>query len=102
MDALISSVCSILFKIILSIHALVCLKYKFVIPRGLQWLKLVFDPQTKERADHKPRVLIRDGIGTHETLEILEFCFKNNIILCRIPSYTPHKLRACDKIIEHI
>ena len=63
---------------------------------SLQWLKLVFDPQTKERANQKPRVLICDGFGTHETLEILEFCFENNITLCRLPSHTSHKLQPCD------
>src|SRR5439155_22874582 len=42
------------------------------------------------------RVLLCDGFGTHETLEILEFCFENNIILCRIPSHTSHKLQPCD------
>ncbi|KAI9148700.1 hypothetical protein HJFPF1_10741 [Paramyrothecium foliicola] len=50
---------------------------------SLQWLKLVFDPQTRETANQKTRVLICDGFGTHETLEILEFCFENKIILCR-------------------
>jgi hypothetical protein len=63
---------------------------------SLQWLKLVFDPQTKERANHKPRVLINDGFGTHETVEILQFCFDNNIVLCRLPSHTSHKLQPCD------
>jgi hypothetical protein len=41
-------------------------------------------------------VLICDGFGTHETLEALEFCFENNIILCRLPSHTSHKLQPCD------
>jgi hypothetical protein len=41
-------------------------------------------------------VLICDGFGSHETLEILEFCLTNNIILCRLPSYTSHKLQPCD------
>jgi hypothetical protein len=54
----------------------------------LQWLKRIFDPETKERAGQKPRVLISDGFATHETLEIMEFCFENNIILCRILSHT--------------
>ena len=27
---------------------------------------------------------------------MLEFCFKNNIILCRLPSHTTHKLQPCD------
>ena len=63
---------------------------------SLEWLKRVFDPQTKERANHKPRVLICDGFGTHETLEILEFVIANNIVLCRLPSHTSHKLQPCD------
>lgn len=56
----------------------------------------MFDPQTKERANQKPRVLICDGFGTHETLEVLQFCFENNITLCRLPSHTSHKLQPCD------
>jgi hypothetical protein len=63
---------------------------------SFEWLKRVFDPQTKEQANGKPRVLICDGFGTHETLEILEFCFESNIILCRLPSHTSHKLQPCD------
>jgi hypothetical protein len=27
---------------------------------------------------------------------LLEFCFENNIILCRLPSHTSHKLQPCD------
>jgi hypothetical protein len=63
---------------------------------SLEWLKRIFDPETKERANKKPRVLVCDGFGTHETLEILEFCFENNILLCRLPSHTSHKLQPCD------
>jgi hypothetical protein len=63
---------------------------------SLEWLKRVFDPQTKARAHQKPRILICDGFGTHETLEILVYCFENNIILCRLPSHTSHKLQPCD------
>lgn len=62
----------------------------------LEWMKRVFDPQTKARANGKPRVLICDGFGTHETLEVLEFCLENNIILCRLPSHTSHKTQPCD------
>ena len=57
-----------------------------------EWLTRVFDPQTKERANQKPRILICDGFGIYETLEILESCFNNNIILCRLPPHTSHKL----------
>lgn len=63
---------------------------------SLEWLTRVFDPQTKGLANQRPRVLICDGFGTHKTLEILEFCFENNIFLCRLPSHTSHKLQPCD------
>ena len=63
---------------------------------SFQWLKQIFDPETRELANSKPRVLIGDGFRTHETLEILQYCFDNNIILCRIPSHTSHKLQPCD------
>ena len=56
----------------------------------------MFHPQTQERAKKKPRVLICDGFGTYEILEILKFCFKNNIILCRLPSHTSYKLQPYD------
>jgi hypothetical protein len=59
-------------------------------------MKRVFDPQTREIAGEDPRVLICDGFGSHVTLEILEFCLENNIILCRLPSHTSHKLQPCD------
>ncbi|PQE27728.1 pogo transposable element protein [Rutstroemia sp. NJR-2017a BVV2] len=61
-----------------------------------EWLKRVFDPQTKGQAKDKPRVLICDGFGTHETLEVQEFCFENKIVLYRLPSHTSHKLQPCD------
>jgi hypothetical protein len=41
-------------------------------------------------------VLICDGFGTYETLEILEHYFANNILLCRLPSHTSHKLQRYD------
>jgi hypothetical protein len=63
---------------------------------SFEWLKRIFDPETKERANGKRRVLICDGFATHKTLEILEFCFENNMLLCRLPSYTSHKLQPCD------
>jgi DDE superfamily endonuclease len=48
------------------------------------------------RGNQKPRILICDGFGTHESLEVMQYCFENHIILCRIPSHTSHKLQPCD------
>ena len=63
---------------------------------SLEWLKRVFDPQTRGQANQKPQVLICNGFRTHKTLKALEFCFENNIILCRLPSHTSHKLQPYD------
>jgi DDE superfamily endonuclease len=40
--------------------------------------------------------LINDCFTAHESLEVLKFCHENNIILCRLPSHTSHKLQPCD------
>jgi hypothetical protein len=63
---------------------------------SLYWMQHVFDPQTRDRAGGKPRLLISDGFGPHESLEVLKFCYTNQIILCRLPSHTSHKLQPCD------
>jgi len=63
---------------------------------SLYWIQHVFDPQTKDRANGKPRLLINNGFGTHESLELMKFCYENNIILCRLPSHTSHKLQPCN------
>jgi hypothetical protein len=43
---------------------------------SLEWIKRVFDPQTKTLANQNPRVLISDGFSTHETLEIWSIASK--------------------------
>lgn len=62
----------------------------------LSWYRHVFDPQTRERANGRPRILINDGFGPHEPLEVMQFCHDNNIVLRRLPSHTSHKLQPCD------
>ncbi|KAF2179582.1 DDE-domain-containing protein [Zopfia rhizophila CBS 207.26] len=52
---------------------------------SLYWIQRVFDPLTKSRANNKPR-----------SLEAMKFCYENNILLCRLPSHTSHKLQPCD------
>lgn len=63
---------------------------------SLHWVEHVLDPQTRDRAGGRPRLLICDGFGTHKSLEVMKFCFANRIILCRLPSHTSHKLQPCD------
>lgn len=63
---------------------------------SLYWIQHVFDPLTRATACGKPRILVNDGFATHESLEVITFCFDNNIILCRLPSHTSHKLQPLD------
>jgi DDE superfamily endonuclease len=63
---------------------------------SLEWLKLVFDPQTKPRANQRPRILISDGFGTHESLEALQYCFETHIILCAYRRTPFIRLQPCD------
>lgn len=63
---------------------------------NLYWVKNVFDPATRARANGKPRMLISDGFVPHESVEVMTFCFESNIVLCRLPSHTSHKLQPCD------
>ena len=44
-------------------------------------------------------MLIYNSFGTHQILEILKFCFKNNIILYRLPSHTSYKLQPYDVVV---
>lgn len=63
---------------------------------SLYWIQHVFNPQTKARAKNNPRILINNRFGTHESLELMKFCYENNIIFCRLPSHTSHKLQPYD------
>lgn len=68
---------------------------------SLEWLTRVFDPETKGRAGSRPRVLICDGFGTHGTLEILEHCFTNDIILCRLLTRFISCSLATSQLLRH-
>ena len=68
---------------------------------ALEWLRRVFDTQTKSRANVRPRILINDGFTAHESLEVLQFCHENNIILYRLPSHASHKLKMGLRLVQH-
>lgn len=77
-----------------------CFEFEYIdFKINLKWFTQIFDFQTKKRINQQSRILICDGFETHETLEILDFCFENQIILCRLPSHTSHWLQLCDRAI---
>ncbi len=42
---------------------------------SLEWLKCIFDPETKERANKRPRILICDGFSWRLEEEVIAACF---------------------------
>lgn len=48
--------------------------------KQLYWVQHVFDPLTRAKAKGKLRILINDGLATHESLELMTYCFENNAI----------------------
>jgi hypothetical protein len=66
---------------------------------GLAWLEQVFDRNTKEKARRNWRLLILDGHGSHVTLEFIEYCYQNKILLLIFPPYSTHTLQPLDVVM---
>jgi hypothetical protein len=63
---------------------------------GLAWLKQVFNRGTKANARSSYRLLILDGHGSHLTMDFVEYCDQNKILLAVYPSHSTHTLQALD------
>jgi hypothetical protein len=62
-----------------------------------EWFKHSFIPQaTTQNASGKPILLIYDGHGSHEKLELIRLAREHNIILFCLPPHTTHKLQPLD------
>ena len=48
---------------------------------ALAWLRDVVDPATKAKASRSLRLLIADGHGSHLTMEFIDYCIRNRILL---------------------
>jgi hypothetical protein len=59
---------------------------------GLMWLKQVFDKETKAKARQSYRLLVLDGHGSHITMEFIEYCNNNKILLAIYPPHSTHTL----------
>jgi hypothetical protein len=66
---------------------------------GLAWLKQVFDRGTKAKARSSYRSLILDGHESHLTMDFIEYCDQNKILLAVYPSYSTHTLQPLDVAI---
>lgn len=63
---------------------------------GLQWLKNIFDRETKGKARRAYRLLILDGHGSHINMSFIEYCDANKILLAIYPPHSTHTLQPLD------
>ncbi|KIJ34157.1 hypothetical protein M422DRAFT_118962, partial [Sphaerobolus stellatus SS14] len=62
-----------------------------------QWFNKVFLPLAKSRGDPTKRILlILDGHSSHETTEMLDYAYQQEVILMELPSHTTHRLQPLD------
>jgi hypothetical protein len=66
---------------------------------GLAWLKQVFDRSTKLKAGRSYRLLILDGHGSHLTMDFIEYCDRNRILLAVYPPHSTHTLQPLDVVM---
>ncbi|PWW79434.1 CENP-B protein, partial [Tuber magnatum] len=63
---------------------------------GLQWLREIFDIETRVRAGNKYRLLILDGNNSHFNWEFFDFCLNTKIISLYLPAHSTHLLQPLD------
>tara|TARA_R110002003_G_scaffold410_1_gene19556 strand:+ start:3648 stop:5516 length:1869 start_codon:yes stop_codon:yes gene_type:complete len=66
---------------------------------GLAWLKQVFDRETKSKARSTWRLLILDGHGSHVTMDFIQYCDANKILLMVYPPHSTHTLQPLDVVM---
>ena len=65
---------------------------------GIEWLKRVFEPATREKADggKQQHLLICDGHDSHISGSFISHCMQNRISILILPSHTSHVLQPLD------
>ncbi|RAL61711.1 hypothetical protein DID88_002779 [Monilinia fructigena] len=63
---------------------------------GLEWLKRVFEPESKKVSGDRPRLLIMDGHSSHITGSFIAFCIEKDIDLLILPPHCSHLLQPLD------
>jgi hypothetical protein len=63
---------------------------------GLEWLKRVFEPATRTKANGQYRLLVCDGHDSHISGSFIAHCLQNRILLMILPPHTSHLLQPLD------
>ena len=67
---------------------------------GIAWLEQMFDRYTKKKARRSYRLLIIDGHGSHLTMDFLNYCDQNRILLAVFPPHSTHRLQPLDVVFK--
>jgi hypothetical protein len=63
---------------------------------GVEWLRRVFEPATRDKANGGYRIIICDGHDSHINGEFVAHCYDNKIELLLLPPHTSHLLQPLD------
>jgi len=63
---------------------------------GFEWLRKVFEPESRKVAGDLPRLLIMDGHSSHITGNLIALCIENNIDILILPPHCSHLLQPLD------
>jgi len=66
---------------------------------GLEWLRRVFEPLTRAKAQGQYRLLICDGHDSHISGSFIAHCLQNKILLIILPPHTSHLLQPLNVAI---
>jgi hypothetical protein len=66
---------------------------------GVEWLKRVFEPATRTKAEGQQRLIICDGHDSHISGSFISHCIHNRISILILPAHTSHLLQPLDVAI---
>jgi hypothetical protein len=66
---------------------------------SLAWLEQVFDRYTKAKAQRHRRLLILDGHRSYLTMDFIDYCDRNRILLARFLPHSTHTLQPLDVVL---
>src|SRR2546423_5275702 len=63
---------------------------------GMEWMKKIFEPMTRNKANGTKRLLICDSHDSHISSDVIHHCIANDIVLMLLPPHTSHLMQPLD------
>jgi hypothetical protein len=65
----------------------------------IEWIQIVFEPETRPKDPNEWRLLIFDGFDAHLDPDVVDFALDHNIICFSLPSHCTHEGQPLDKAV---